>query len=111
MGESPANSVQLQALLDRAAQGDDQAYGELLSVAQARHHKLARKMLRDFPLLQSLTSQIPTIPESARNEIAVLVLQGSDMTDDDLRLLGRFGKLTHLYISGTAVTDNGIRHL
>lgn len=49
MGESSVNSAQLQALLD---QGDDAAYGELLSVASKRLHKLARKMLRDFPRIR-----------------------------------------------------------
>lgn len=49
MGESPANTMQLQALLD---QGDEAAYGELLSIASTRLHKLARKMLRDFPRLR-----------------------------------------------------------
>jgi RNA polymerase sigma-70 factor (ECF subfamily) len=52
MRESPANTVQLQALLDQAGQGNDQAYGELLSIASNRLHKLARKMLRDFPRLR-----------------------------------------------------------
>jgi RNA polymerase sigma factor (sigma-70 family) len=52
MGESPANTVQLQALLDQAGQGDELAYGELLSIASTRLHKLARKMLRDFPRLK-----------------------------------------------------------
>jgi RNA polymerase sigma factor (sigma-70 family) len=52
MGQSPANTVQLQALLDQAGQGDEQAYGELLSIASTRLHKLARKMLRDFPRLR-----------------------------------------------------------
>lgn len=49
MGNSPANTVQLQALLD---QGDEAAYGELLSVASSRLQKLARKMLRGFPRLR-----------------------------------------------------------
>jgi len=52
MGQSPANTVQLQALLDQAGQGDEQAYGELVSIASTRLHKLARKMLRDFPRLR-----------------------------------------------------------
>ena len=52
MGNPPANTIQLQALLDQAGQGDEQAYGELLSVASTRLHKLARKMLRDFPRLR-----------------------------------------------------------
>lgn len=49
MGDPPANSIQLQILLD---QGDEQAYEELLSIAATRLHKLARKMLRDFPRLR-----------------------------------------------------------
>jgi RNA polymerase sigma-70 factor (ECF subfamily) len=49
MADSPANTTQLQALLD---EGDDAAYGELLSIASTRLHKLARKMLRDFPRLR-----------------------------------------------------------
>lgn len=49
MAEPPPDTIQLQALLD---QGDDQAYGELLSLASSRLHKLARRMLRDFPRLR-----------------------------------------------------------
>ena len=49
MADSPANTTQLQALLD---EGDDAAYGELLFIASTRLHKLARKMLRDFPRLR-----------------------------------------------------------
>ena len=49
MADSPANATQLQALLD---EGDDAAYGELLSIASTRLHKLARKMLRDLPQLR-----------------------------------------------------------
>jgi len=49
MGDSPADTVHLQALLD---QGDENAYAELLSIASNRLRKLARKMLRDFPRLR-----------------------------------------------------------
>jgi RNA polymerase sigma-70 factor (ECF subfamily) len=48
MADSP-NTVQLQALLD---EGNDAAYGELLSIAATRLQKLAHKMLRDFPRLR-----------------------------------------------------------
>ena len=41
--------TQLQALLD---EGNDAAYGELLSIASTRLHKLTGKMLRDFPRLR-----------------------------------------------------------
>jgi RNA polymerase sigma-70 factor (ECF subfamily) len=49
MADSPAKTVQLQALLD---QGDEAAYGELLSIASVRLHKLTRRMLKDFPRLR-----------------------------------------------------------
>ena len=49
MPDSPANTTQLQALLN---EGDEAAYGKLLSIASTRLHKLARKMLRDFPKLR-----------------------------------------------------------
>lgn len=49
MADSPANTTQLQALLD---EGNDAAYGELLSIASTRFQKLTRKMLRDFPRLR-----------------------------------------------------------
>lgn len=49
MTDSPANTTQLQALLDG---GDDVAYGELLSIASTRLQKLTRKMVRDFPRLR-----------------------------------------------------------
>lgn len=49
MADSPANTTQLQALLD---QGDEQAYDELLSIASSRLQKLARKMLRGYPRLR-----------------------------------------------------------
>jgi RNA polymerase sigma-70 factor (ECF subfamily) len=46
------NSLQLQALLDLAAEGSDEAYGELLSQASERLLKLTRRMIRDFPRLR-----------------------------------------------------------
>lgn len=49
MEDSPAGTMQLQALLD---QGDDQAYAELLTLASARLQTLARRMLWDFPRLR-----------------------------------------------------------
>lgn len=50
---SPAgNTTQLQALIDLAANGDSEAYGELVAQASARLLKLTRKMLRGFPRLQ-----------------------------------------------------------
>lgn len=49
MTDSPSNTAQLQALLD---EGNETAYEELLSIASTRLHKLARKMLRDFPRLR-----------------------------------------------------------
>lgn len=49
MTEPSANTTQLQALLD---DGDEAAYGELLSIASTRLHKLARKMLWNFPQLR-----------------------------------------------------------
>jgi len=49
MGGSPPSTTQLQALIDK---GDDQAYGELLTLASSRLHTLARKMLREFPRLR-----------------------------------------------------------
>jgi RNA polymerase sigma factor (sigma-70 family) len=52
MGCPSTNTVQLQLLLDQAGQGDAKAYGELLSIASTRLHKLARRMLRDFPKLR-----------------------------------------------------------
>jgi RNA polymerase sigma factor (sigma-70 family) len=46
------NSIQLQALLDQAAEGSDEAYGELVSQASERLLKLTRRMIRDFPKLR-----------------------------------------------------------
>ena len=46
------NSIQLQPLLDLAAEGSDEAYGELISQASERLLKLTRRMLRDFPKLK-----------------------------------------------------------
>lgn len=49
MANPPVKTVQLQALLD---QGDETAFGELLSIASTRLHKLTRRMLRDFRRLR-----------------------------------------------------------
>lgn len=49
MADSPAKTRQLQVLLD---EGSEAAYEELLSIASTRLHKLAKKMLRDFPRLR-----------------------------------------------------------
>ena len=49
MAEISANTTQLQMLLD---EGSDAAYEQLLSIAYGRLHKLARRMLRDFPKLR-----------------------------------------------------------
>jgi RNA polymerase sigma factor (sigma-70 family) len=49
---SAGNTTQLQALIDLAAAGDDDAHRELISQASARLLKLTRKMLRGFPRLQ-----------------------------------------------------------
>jgi RNA polymerase sigma-70 factor (ECF subfamily) len=45
-------SAQIQHCLDRMAQGDERARGELLACACQRLTRLARKMLRDFPDVQ-----------------------------------------------------------
>lgn len=50
---SPAgHSTQLQALIDLAAAGHSEAYGELISQASTRLLRLTRKMLRGFPRLR-----------------------------------------------------------
>lgn len=49
MTECLSQTAQLQALLD---EGNERAYGELLSLASTRLQKLARRMLRDFPKLR-----------------------------------------------------------
>ncbi len=46
------NTTQLQALLDLAADGSDEAYGELVSQASERLLKLTRKMIQGFPRLR-----------------------------------------------------------
>jgi len=46
------DSIQLQALLDQASEGSDEAYGELVSQASDRLLKLTRRMIRDFPKLR-----------------------------------------------------------
>lgn len=46
------NSIQLQDLLDLAAKGSDEAYGELVSQASERLLKLTRRMIRDFPKIR-----------------------------------------------------------
>ena len=52
MGQAEGNSTQLQVLLDLAASGDDDAYGELIDRASDRLLKLTRKMLRNYPHLR-----------------------------------------------------------
>ena len=48
MGQADGNTTQLQVLLDLAASGDDDAYGELITRASDRLLKLTRKMLRNY---------------------------------------------------------------
>jgi len=52
MGQSEGNTTQLQQLLDLAAEGSDDAYGELIANASQRLLKLTRKMLRSYPHLR-----------------------------------------------------------
>ena len=52
MGQTDGNTSQLQVLLDLAASGDDEAYGELIARASDRLLKLTRKMLRNYPHLR-----------------------------------------------------------
>ena len=46
------NTTQLQALLDLAAEGHDDAYSELIAKASERLLKLTRRMLRNYPRLK-----------------------------------------------------------
>ena len=52
MGQSEGNTTQIQQLLDRAAEGSDDAYCELIAKASERLLKLTRKMLRSYPHLR-----------------------------------------------------------
>ena len=52
MGQAEGDTTQLQALLDLAAEGDNDAYGELIARASDRLLKLTRKMLRNYPHLR-----------------------------------------------------------
>lgn len=52
MVSSPGNTTQLQALLDKAGEGDQTAYDELIVQASDRLLKLTRKMLRSYPHLR-----------------------------------------------------------
>lgn len=52
MGQPEDQVTQTQFLLDRAATGDAQAYGELIARVSGRLLKLTRKMLRKYPKLR-----------------------------------------------------------
>jgi len=52
MGKPGDDTTQLQVLLDLAAEGDKDAYGELIGRASKRLLKLTRKMLRNYPHLR-----------------------------------------------------------
>jgi RNA polymerase sigma factor (sigma-70 family) len=52
MVQSEGNTAQLQRLLDRAAEGSDDAHEELITKASQRLLKLTRKMLRGYPHLR-----------------------------------------------------------
>jgi len=52
MSQNAGNTTQLQELLDRAAKGNDDAYGELIAQASVRLQKLTAKMLRNYPQLR-----------------------------------------------------------
>lgn len=49
---SARDSVELQSLLNRAADGDDQVYAILIAEATERLRKLTRRMLRNYPALR-----------------------------------------------------------
>ncbi len=52
MNPSAANNTQIQVLLDQAARGDDDAYGDLLARASERLLRLTRKVLKNYPHLR-----------------------------------------------------------
>ena len=52
MSQPEGNTSQLQALLDLAAEGQEDAYDELIAKASERLYKLTRKMLRNYPHLR-----------------------------------------------------------
>lgn len=52
MSEPHGNTTQLQTLLDRAAAGDESAYGDLIAQAADRLLRLTGKMLRNYPHLK-----------------------------------------------------------
>jgi len=52
MRQSEGNTTQLEVLLDLAASGDDEIYGELIVRSSDRLLKLTRKMLRNYPHLR-----------------------------------------------------------
>jgi RNA polymerase sigma factor (sigma-70 family) len=52
MRQAEGNTTQLQGLLDLAAKGDDDAYGELIARASDRLLKLTSRMLRNYPHLR-----------------------------------------------------------
>ena len=52
MSQPEGNTTQFQALLDLAAEGQEDAYGELIAKASERLFKLTRKMLRNYPYLR-----------------------------------------------------------
>jgi RNA polymerase sigma factor (sigma-70 family) len=52
MGQTEGNTAQFQQLLDQAAEGSEDAYGELIHRASARLMRLTRKMLRSYPHLR-----------------------------------------------------------
>jgi RNA polymerase sigma-70 factor (ECF subfamily) len=52
MGEPRGDTVQLQALLSLAAQGDGQSLDQAIALAAERLEKLTHKMLRRYPHLQ-----------------------------------------------------------
>ena len=91
MSQPEGNTTQLQALLDLAAEGQDDAYGELIAMASDRLLKLTRKMLRNYPHLrrweqtddvfqsaamrlhQSLSEVKPDTPASLMRDCSTLV--------------------------------------
>ena len=50
--DQPGNTTQLQALLNLASEGNEEAYGELLHAASKRLLKLTRKMIGGYPGVQ-----------------------------------------------------------
>jgi RNA polymerase sigma-70 factor (ECF subfamily) len=124
MGPTEGNTTQIQHLLDRAVEGNDDAYSDLIAVASERLQKLTARMLHNYPhlrrweqtddvfqnaLIKLHRSLSDVKPESARHFFALATTQiRRTLIDLARHHFGPHGQAAkHHTDAGEKVTDGG----